>query len=51
MHIRGSVHSPTTQGKVERLFQTFKRGFKYCNGKIELWRMKYNHFRPHTSLY
>lgn len=49
-HIRGAVHSPTTQGKVERLFQTFKREFKFCNGDSELWRMRYNHFRPHTSL-
>jgi len=49
-HIRGTVHSPTTQGKVERLFQTFKREFKFCNGDVELWRMRYNHFRPHMSL-
>ena len=49
-HIRGAVHSPTTQGKVERLFQTFKRDFQFCNGDSELWRMRYNHFRPHTSL-
>ena len=49
-HIRGAVHSPTTQGKVERLFQTFKREFPFCNGDVELWRMRYNHFRPHTSL-
>jgi len=49
-HIRGTVHSPTTQGKVERLFQTFKREFKLCNGDVELWRMNYNHFRPHMSL-
>ena len=49
-HIRGAIHSPTTQGKVERLFQTFKREFPFCNGDSELWRMKYNHFRPHTSL-
>jgi len=49
-HIRGTVHSPTTQGKVERLFQTFKREFKFCNGNVELWRMRYNHFRPHMSL-
>ncbi len=49
-HIRGAIHSPTTQGKVERLFQTFKREFKYCNNDPELWRMNYNHFRPHTSL-
>jgi len=49
-HIRGAVHSPTTQGKVERLFQTFKREFRFCDGDIELWRMRYNHFRPHMSL-
>jgi len=54
-HIRGAIHSPTTHsptttGKVERLFQTFKREFKYCNRDSELWRMRYNHFRPHTSL-
>ena len=49
-HIRGSVHSPTTQGKVERLFQTFKREFKFCNEDIDIWRMRYNHFRPHMSL-
>jgi ribosome-binding protein aMBF1 (putative translation factor) len=49
-HIRGAIHSPTTQGKVERLFQTFKREFQFCNADPELWRMRYNHFRPHTSL-
>ena len=49
-HIRGAIHSPTTQGKVERLFQTFKKEFQFCNGDSELWRMRYNHFRPHTSL-
>src|SRR4030067_1329996 len=48
-HIRGAIHSPTTQGKVERLFQTFKKEFQFCNGDSELWRMRYNHFRPHTS--
>ena len=49
-HIRGEVRSPITQGKVERLFQTFKREFRFYNGDSELWRMRYNHFRPHTSL-
>ncbi|HDL02297.1 MAG TPA: transposase [Candidatus Pacearchaeota archaeon] len=49
-HIRGAVHSPTTQGKVERLFQTFKREFRFCDGDVELWRMRYNHFRPHENL-
>ena len=49
-HIRGAVHSPTTQGKVERLFQTFKKEIKFCDNNPELFRMQYNHFRPHTSL-
>jgi putative transposase len=48
-HIRGAIHSPTTQGKVERLFQTFKREIKFCKNS-EHWRMRYNHFRPHMSL-
>ena len=48
-HIRGAIHSPTTQGKVERLFQTFKREIKFCKDP-EHWRMRYNHFRPHMSL-
>jgi putative transposase len=49
-HIRSAVHSPTTCGKVERLFQTFKREVKYCNGDIDFFRMRYNHFRRHKSL-
>lgn len=49
-HIRGAVHSPTTTGKVERLFQTFKKEIMFCNEDPEFWRMRYNHFRPHTSL-
>ena len=49
-HIRTAVHSPTTSGKIERLFQTLKKELKFCNGDLELFRMRYNHFRPHTSL-
>jgi len=49
-HIRTALHSPTTSGKVERLFQTLKRELQFCNGDLEFWRMRYNHFRPHTSL-
>ena len=49
-HIRGAIHSPTTTGKVERLFQTFKREYRFCGKDSELWRMRYNHFRPHMSL-
>ena len=32
------------------VFQTFKREFKYCDRDSELWRMRYNYFRPHVSL-
>jgi len=49
-HIRTAVHSPTTSGKVERLFQTLKAELEFCNKDLELFRMRYNHFRPHTSL-
>ncbi|MDP3027307.1 MAG: DDE-type integrase/transposase/recombinase, partial [Nanoarchaeota archaeon] len=49
-HIRTAVHSPTTSGKIERFFQTLDRELKFCNGDSEYFRMRYNHFRPHTSL-
>jgi len=49
-HIRTAVHSPTTSGKIERFFQTLDKEFQFCNRDAELFRMKYNHFRPHTSL-
>ncbi|MBW2968684.1 DDE-type integrase/transposase/recombinase [Candidatus Woesearchaeota archaeon] len=49
-HIRTAVHSPTTSGKVERLFQTIKQELQFCNNDIEQFRMRYNHFRPHSSL-
>jgi len=49
-HIRSAVHSPTTCGKVERLFQTMMQEMPFCNKDPELFRMRYNHFRPHTSL-
>jgi len=48
-HIRSSVHSPTTCGKVERLFQTIKNELPFCKD-INDFRMRYNHFRRHTSL-
>jgi len=50
-HIRSAIHSPTTTGKVERLFQTMDKELEFCNGDSELFRMRYNHFRPHTSLF
>ncbi|MDP3026486.1 MAG: DDE-type integrase/transposase/recombinase [Nanoarchaeota archaeon] len=49
-HIRTAIHSPTTSGKIERFFQTLDREFVFCNKDAELFRMRYNHFRPHTSL-
>jgi transposase InsO family protein len=48
-HIRSAVHSPTTCGKVERLFQTIKRELPFCRD-INEFRMRYNHFRRHKSL-
>jgi transposase-like protein len=49
-HIRSAVHSPTTCGKIERLFQTYKKERHYCNHDLELFRYRYNHQRSHESL-
>lgn len=49
-HIRTKIHSPTTNGKVERLFKTMDDELHYCNNDFELFRQRYNHFRPHSSL-
>ena len=49
-HIRSAIHSPTTTGKIERFFQTLDKEFAFCNKDAELFRMRYNHFRPHSSL-
>ena len=49
-HIRTRIHSPTTNGKVERLFKTMDEEMEFCNTDLELFRMRYNHFRPHSSL-
>lgn len=48
-HIRTAIHSPTTSGKIERFFQTLDKELKFCRNHQE-FRMRYNHFRPHTSL-
>lgn len=48
-HIRTAIHSPTTTGKIERFFQTLANELKFCKD-AEHFRMRYNHFRPHTSL-
>src|SRR3989338_878709 len=49
-HIRTKIHSPTTNGKVERLFKTMDEELEFCNNDSEHFRMRYNHFRPHSSL-
>lgn len=49
-HIRTRIHSPTTNGKVERLFKTMDEELEFCNNDFEFFRMRYNHFRPHSSL-
>lgn len=49
-HIRTKVHSPTTNGKVERLFKTIDQEIAYCNNDQELFRLRYNHYRSHSSL-
>lgn len=49
-HIRTKVHSPTTNGKVERLFKTMDDELEFCNYDLEAFRLRYNHFRPHKSL-
>ena len=49
-HIRTAIHSPTTTGKIERFFQTLEKELPFCNYNLEFFRMRYNHFRPHSSL-
>ncbi len=48
-HIRTAIHSPTTTGKIERFFQTLGNEVKFCRN-LQDFRMRYNHFRPHTSI-
>lgn len=48
-HIRTAIHSPTTSGKIERFFQTLDNELRFCRN-AEHFRMRYNHFRPHSSL-
>lgn len=49
-HLRTKIHSPTTNGKVERLFKTMDEELSFCNNDHELFRLRYNHYRPHSSL-
>ena len=50
-HIRSRVHKPTTTGKVERHHLTFINEIRFCEGDLELFRYRYNHVRPHRSLF
>lgn len=51
VHIRTKVKRPQTNGKVERIFGTLDKEIKFCNHDLELFKMRYNHFRPHQSLF
>lgn len=50
IHIRSGVHKPTTVGKVSAMQRTIQAELPHWNGDLELWRMMYNHERPHESL-
>jgi len=47
-HILGSIGKPTTQGKIERFFQTFELYYPRFNN-VDIFREAYNH-KPHRSL-
>ena len=49
-HDRTRPYHPTTTGKVERFHQTEQQELFFCNNDPELFRLRYNHFRPHESL-
>ena len=51
IHIRSRVHKPTTAGKIERYHLTRQQEIKFCKGDLELFRYRYNHIRPHRSLF
>jgi putative transposase len=45
----GSIGKPTTQGKIERFFQTFELYYPRFNDMTE-FQQHYNYVRPHRSL-
>src|SRR3989338_1108550 len=49
-HIRSGIHKPTTVGKVSAMQRTIQAELEHWKGGLELWRMMYNHERPHESL-
>ena len=50
IHIRSGIHKPTTVGKVSAIQRTIQAEIEHWKGDTELWRMMYNHERPHESL-
>ncbi len=50
IHIRSGVHKPTTVGKVSAIQRTIQAELPHWKGDLGLWRMMYNHERPHESL-
>lgn len=50
IHIRSGVHKPTTVGKLSAIQKTIEIELPHWNNDTELWRMMYNHERPHESL-
>lgn len=50
IHIRSGVHKPTTVGKISAIQRTIQAELPHWEGDTELWRMMYNHERPHESL-
>lgn len=50
IHIRSGIHKPTTVGKVSAMQRTIQAEIEHWKGDTELWRMMYNHERPHESL-
>lgn len=51
IHIRAGIKRPTTLGKIERFFGTRQKELPYCHHDDEYFRMRYNTFRPHRSLF
>jgi transposase InsO family protein len=49
-HIRSGVHKPTTVGKVSAIQKTIESELPHWNNDLDLWRMRYNHDRPHECL-
>ena len=50
IHIRSGIHKPTTLGKLSAIQKTIELELPNFNNDPELWRMMYNHERPHESL-